>query len=357
MYELTSKIPFTIVAYPVFAILILLGIKKIYIKQQKPVEDVFSVTETNYLRGISALMVLFTHYAQVLYDPDLLYWYWFFGYLSVGFFMFMSGYAAYIQYNKKQKKLFEGYVGKRLLRLYIPFFVCNLFFIIAYRVPAVEGLKTMGLIRMATGKAEECEPVWFVWTIFLLAMIFMVSFRFLEEKKAFVLHFILTVLYIIVMVALDFGFWWYNTALAYWYGMLFAKYKIQIVECIRKKAIFLVPICGAGVLALVYYMSKGHYSFWPQSLCVLLSLVCMIYFFSMVSIRKEVLGIVGGASLELFLIQGLRGVYFTEGSMHPGYQIVICMILVILLAIILEKLDGLLYQWIIKIIYRRRKTS
>ena len=119
MYSLTSNWPFIILAYPVFALFIIAGIQKVYIKEKKDVGTIFNPTETNFLRGIAALMVLFTHYAQQLVPAGLMYWYWFFGYLSVGFFMFASGYASYIQYSKKGPAVFKGYTLKRIIRLYL----------------------------------------------------------------------------------------------------------------------------------------------------------------------------------------------------------------------------------------------
>lgn len=345
-YSLTSNWPFIILAYPVFALLMISGIKKFYIKGKKNIDDIFNPTETNFLRGISALMVMFFHYSQYLVPADLMFWYWFFGYLSVGFFMFVSGYASYIQFNKKGEAVFKGYTVKRIIRLYIPFVFIDTIFAICYKVSFLHWLRSLFTLMLAKGDdPSQWSSVWFVWTVFYLGIAFLISFKYVKDKKkALIVNFLLTIGYIVIMCLLGFGFWWYNTALAYFYGIVFAMYKKQIVELILKLQFVLVPVSFLGVLGLVYYMSKGHYTFWPQSACVILSLICVIYLFSKVDIRgKNVLNYIGTASLELFLIQGLRGLCFSEEVVRPGWSMVVWCILMIISAIVANKID----EWII----------
>lgn len=354
-YSLTSNWPFIILAYPAFAMLIVLGIKKVHIKIKKNIDDIFNPIETDFLRGISALMVLFCHYAQPLVPAGLMFWYWFFGYLSVGFFMFVSGYASYIQFNKKGEAVFKGYTVKRIIRLYIPFVFIDTIFAICYKVSFLHWLRSLFTLMLAKGDdPSQWSSVWFVWTVFYLGIAFLISFKYVKDKKkALIVNFLLTIGYIVIMCLLGFGFWWYNTALAYFYGIVFAMYKKQIVELILKLQFVLVPVSFLGVLGLVYYMSKGHYTFWPQSACVILSLICVVYLFSKVDIRgKNVLNYIGTASLELFLIQGLRGLCFYEEAVRPGWLMVVWCILMIILAIVVNKIDEWLIGKINKLIRR-----
>ena len=342
MYSLTSNWPFIILAYPVFALFIIAGIQKVYIKEKKDVGTIFNPTETNFLRGIAALMVLFTHYAQQLVPAGLMYWYWFFGYLSVGFFMFASGYASYIQYSKKGPAVFKGYTLKRIIRLYIPFVIVDTIFAICYRVSVKNYIRSLFTLMLAKGdEPSNWSSVWFLWAVFYLGIAFMMSFKFIkDQKKALLVDLLLTIGYIIVMYSLGFGFWWYNTALAYFYGILFARYKKQIVDWILKMQLILVPISLVGIAGLVYYMSKGHYTFWPQSLCVVLSLVCIVYIFSKVEIRKKhIFHSIGIASLELFLIQGLRMLVFNDAEVRQGWLLVVWSVLIVALAIFINKIS------------------
>ena len=351
-YSLTSNWPFIILAYPVFALLIISGIKKVYIKGKKNIDDIFNPTETNFLRGISALMVMFFHYSQYLVPADLMFWYWFFGYLSVGFFMFVSGYASYIQYSKKGEAIFKGYIIKRAIRLYIPFVVVDTIYAICNRVSLHNYIRSLLTLMTARGNdPTKWSSVWFVWAIFYLGIVFFISFKFAKsKKKALIMHLLLTIGYIVVMYLLGFGFWWYNTVLAYFYGILFAIYKKQIVEFISRFQFLLVPVSLRGVLGLVYYMSKGHYTFWPQSACVILSLVCIVYIFSKVEIRKQhILNLIGIASLELFLIQGLRLLLFNDTVVRPGWMLVVWSIVIVASAIIVNKIS----TWIVGKIVRK----
>lgn len=350
MYQLTSNLPFIIVAYFIFALLILFGVKKVYLKENKNAKDIFKMDETNYLRGIAALMVLFTHLAQKLVNPGLMFWYWFFGYLSVGFFMFASGYASYIQFQRKGKDVFKGYVIKRVARLYIPFLIVDTIFALCFRVSPVNYLKTLGLIRLAiSDNPTEWTPVWFIFVVFYLGIVFYISYKYLDEKKAMILDFALTIFFIIVMSAFGFGFWWYNTALAYFYGIVYAKYKDKITEIVQKKIFFIVVlVSGIGLAGIIFYMSKGHYTFVPQSIAVILSIICIVWFFSIVEIRRNLLQIIGEASLELFLVQGLRALYFGNNALRPGYQMVIWIIGIVTISIVLNRLDNAIFTMLFR---------
>ncbi len=169
MYQLTSNMPFVVLAYPLFLLMILLGIKKVHLRGIKEEKLIFCIDDTNYLRGIAALMVLFTHLAQKLISPGLMFWYWFFGFLSVGFFMFASGYASYVQFQKKGREVFKGYVRKRLVRLYVPFLVVTSIFVICYRVSFRNYLTSLYTIQLAiSDNPSEWTPVWFIITVFIL---------------------------------------------------------------------------------------------------------------------------------------------------------------------------------------------
>lgn len=88
-------------------------------------------------------------------------------------------------------------------------------------------------------------------------------------------------------------------------------------------------------------MSKGHYTFWPQSLCVVLSLVCVVYVFSKVEIRKKhIFYYIGIASLELFLVQGLRMLVFNDTEVRPGWFLVVWSVLMVALAIVVNKVSA-----------------
>ena len=355
MYKLTSNWPFITMAYLVFGIVVLSGIKKVYIKERKEINGIFALYETSYLRGIAALMVLFTHLAQKMSEPGLMYWYWFFGFLSVGFFMFVSGYASYVQFQSKQQDMFKGYIVKRIIRLFIPFLVIDTIFAICFRVSFFTYIKSVFTIRLANSNDfSQLTPVWFIFTIFYLGMAFYVSYKFFDEKKAMLVDFILTVAYIAVMWALGFGFWWYNTAFAYFYGILYAKYKRQITDIVQKPVFGFVVVLLVGVLAgIIFFMSKGHYNFVPQSIAVFVSIIIIIFFFSKCDIRRNILTYIGNASLELFLIQGIRAVYFGNNATRPGIHMVIWIVIVCVIAFILMCIDNWLVKKLMHLIRRK----
>lgn len=184
MYELTTSLPFILVAYPGFILLILFAIRKICWKEHKDVQMIFGKEETDFLRGIAACMVLFTHLSQKLVNPSLMYWYWFFGYLSVGFFLFISGYSSYVSYQKKGKGMFRRYLPKRLLRLYLPFLIINTIYALCFRITCINYIKGLLFLRMVIeNEIEAIEPAWFLVVMFYLAITFFYPSDFWKKRK------------------------------------------------------------------------------------------------------------------------------------------------------------------------------
>ena len=105
--------------------------------------------------------------------------------------------------------------------------------------------------------------------------------------------------------------------------------------------VLFLTIVLAGI---VLFMSKGHYTFIPQSVAVLISIIIIVFFFSKVDIRNSVLIFIGNASLELFLIQGLRGLYFGNNATRPGIYMVAWIVIVCVMAYVIMLIDN----WIIK---------
>lgn len=98
---------------------------------------------------------------------------------------------------------------------------------------------------------------------------------------------------------------------------------------------------------------KDYYTFWPQSACVILSLVCIVYTFSKVEIRKRhILNFIGSASLELFLVQGLRLLLFNDTVVRPGWMLVVWSIFIVVVAIVINKFS----TWIVGKILRKMRA-
>ena len=100
------------------------GIKKEY--RTITHDTYFSVSQTDWLRGLAIVGIVYSHYFTMLkVNSSFLWLIGFLGVFGVAIFLFLSGYAAMMSYLKKPNYM-KNYIPKRLVRLYVPFLIAYL---------------------------------------------------------------------------------------------------------------------------------------------------------------------------------------------------------------------------------------
>ena len=343
-------------------------------------DEVMDLSCSKSLLGFFALLIVMHHIVQqigseqasvfrVLED---------FGICFVGAFFFFSGYGLMTSYHNKKDYL-KGFFKKRFSSILIPFYVCNLMFLIVEiaKHPQASVGRWIGWI---TGFILLNTQMWYIVEIALLYTIFYVSFRFIRKENVALLVMGLFLTGFVIGSLLsghgDYWFqgeWWYNATFVFFVGMLVSRYRQPIEKFLKK---YYVPmLLFAIVLFILLYRvvtyTLSTYGYWTEtadhpmygdkllSLCAqipfVLSFLLLVLLVGMkVKWKNVVLDFLGKISLELYLIhniflQNLTGI---AGSGMFIFSVFVCSIVA---AAMLHSVDDRLLCKVFRRPYVREK--
>lgn len=252
-------------------------------------------------KGILCIMIMISHILELYHWPNILYNIHSFAYIFVALFFMFSGYGLKYSYNHNQDYM-KSFVSKRLLRVYIPYLLCNILVDIILRkvilLPEEFGLSD--IVEMIFGVNAR----WFIQVLLILYLIFWVSFKFFP-KQGNKIVFIAIFIFIIIGACLKIDKQRYGSLIPFAFGIVMA----DRINDIRLKKINLVKvICAiilAGIFEIFYYFNKE--AIWLGTVlfrnCLCVAIV--IGFLELSKIIKNgnvISGFFGKISYEFFLV-------------------------------------------------------
>lgn len=208
----------------------------------------FSKDQSDYWKGIAALMVVFAHYVTYIGKevqiPFILEPFRLLGPLGVAIFFFLSGYGLFAAYGLE--KLHFNFVLKRILTVYIPYVCIRILF---YPFLELKGVEVRGIsdyIRYVLG--ITVAQYWFIIVIMCMYLIYFLTSRIktLIYMKLGILIFSITMLSVILYSwkGTEYSYWWGNNIL-FLIGVLYAFYQHKLMELLRSKYVTLC-LCTLG---------------------------------------------------------------------------------------------------------------
>lgn len=303
-------------------------------------EDFLSYPVVKGLQGFAALAVILHHVTQEVtqygqYDKGMINVFVDAGVLFTGMFFFFSGYGLVVSLMEKENYL-NGFLKKRLPAVVVPFYVCNLLFIIVNLVMGRQ-VKPLELAGYVSGIVMWNDQMWFIVELAVLYTAFYFIFR-KRKSDASALGrmaiFILVMNIVSLLLGHDglpetkglwfFGEWWYNTTWLFFIGMLVAKYKEKITGFAKKNYKWLLPL---GLMLFVvlakatdwmlknvgYWLEyPGHRgylekleTFLVQCPMVIVFVLTLMLLSMKVQFKNRVLSFVGAFALEIYLLQNI----------------------------------------------------
>lgn len=334
-------------------------------------EDALSLKTSKGVLGFCAVAIMLHHMSQTIYfakeDPGILLFMVDIGVCFVGMFFFFSGYGLYTSLRDKPDYL-KGFLRNRLPAILVPFYVCNLAFIIG---SCLWGYKLQGkeFLPYLTGVILMNNQMWYVVEIFFLYLLFYIVFRLIKNRDAAcIVYGVCVALMIAFSLYLGHdtttptqglwfhGEWWYNTTFLMFLGILFARWEKQILGLIRKIygfALILSLLLTAFFYSRTMYMlqTSGYWYEWEghpgyrekwQTLAVQTPFVAFVVLTFIIVTQKiglgnKIMDFLGSIALELYLIHNLFLLYMP--IRNRVWYITACYAASIAAAVVLHRAD------------------
>lgn len=213
--------------------------------------QLMSKRETNWFRGMAAVMVVLSHYAE--------WWTWFtpaeangnmeifrlaltkLGVYGVDLFFLFSGYAMVKSLG--QERMYPKFVWKRIKNVYIPYFL------VAGAIELLSGgfVSLQDFLSFATG-----YDYWYMFVLFIFYIGFILIYALIGGRAPRVIAFSVFA-YVFSHVLCDRGMqdFWYVSNITFAIGVIAGEYEAVMKKVIDKIWIPLLAVLGTGMIFAV----------------------------------------------------------------------------------------------------------
>lgn len=340
-------------------------------------EDFLDYPVMKGLQGFAAMAVILHHVTQTVtqygqHDKGIINILVDAGVLFTGLFFFCSGYGLMTSLLKKEDYL-KGFIRKRLPAVLVPFYVCNLLFIVTNLIMGYKA-EPLDIVTYIIGIVLMNDQMWFIVELAILYLAFFLIFR---KRKSDAHALCLMAVFMVIMTVVSlllghddlpdtlglwfYGEWWYNTTWLFFIGLLVAKYKAKVVAFAQKHYVWLLPSMLAAFIGLsmaTTYMLR-HMGYWtssdldkfitlPVQCSMVITFVLALFLISMkVQFKNCALSFFGTLALEIYLLQNIFITKLNPVIKNDLLYYLGVSVCTIALAIVVHWLD----KWLIKRFY------
>ena len=292
-------------------VILLLITLLIYLLPQN--KEYLSVESTSGLRGFLAIGIIFHHLSQWVTSGEEFSNFSYMGTYIVSIFFFLSAYGLYFQ-NENKKNYLDNFLVKRLSKILVPFFSISLIYMF-YRFVNGQLMDLDFFANLFKKGSTIIYNGWFVDIIILMYIFFYISFKFFRNKSiSIVINTIFVIGYICLAIKLGYSVWWYNSALAFVIGLIWAKNQNKIDRFLDRYyfiAIILVTVLlffsHKYNILLKYVHLEDSYSYALAANLdnIIFTIYFIILFLKKINFSNVYLTLIGRISFELYMIHGL----------------------------------------------------
>ena len=323
--------------------------------------DYLSNKSTKSLKGLLALLIIFHHISQKITTGENFSNFEYMGRYIVALFFFLSGYGLYFQYSNNATYM-ENFLKKRLVRIFIPFFVFIVIYVI-YRATLGEVINVNFFLSFWKDHSNIIYNGWFINSIIVLYVIFYVSFVGKDSKVAEYKLVFLTLVYIFWKAYQDHGDWEYVSIMAFLLGVFWMKNRISIDKFIEKN--YFIFLVSFSILMYVFrhyedimknigITNKYVYYGIVGNLCTMVFVVYFLLLTNKLNFSNKYLDFLGNISFEIYMIHGLvmhyLGKFFVSSGVNDVLYTIVVLFISIVFAYYIKKLIIIIEKNIMKAI-------
>ena len=311
--------------------------------------DYLSNKSTKSLKGLLALFIIFHHVSQKITTGENFSNFEYMGRYIVALFFFLSGYGLYFQYSNNATYM-ENFLRKRLTRIFIPFFVFVVIYVI-YRATLGEVVNVDFFLSFWRDHNNIIYNGWFINSIIVLYVIFYVSFKKKDSKIAIFKLVFFTLVYIFWKAYQNHGDWEYVSIMAFLLGVFWMKDRSIIDKFIEKN--YFVLLVSFSILMYVFrryevimknigITNKYVYYVIVGNLYTMIFVVYFLLLINKLNFSNKYLNFLGDISFEIYMIHGLvmhyLGKFFVSSAVNDVIYTIVVLLVSIVFAYCIKKL-------------------
>lgn len=268
-------------------------------------EHIFQIDKhaTTFLKGIAILLVILGHMGYI-YNG---------GAWGVNLFLMLSGYGIFKSYLSGNKK---GYFSKKIIKIFIPYFLVTLFVIIYNYIKYKISLKTIIFSLLGIDFGYICDrTMWYISFIFVEYIIFYLSTiicsKIKKEKLKHVLIIFLNFIFNYLIYKLDNSYMiWGRGAGIFLYifsfsiGLLISKLSFIKLEKNNKNIMF--SLGSFALILLIFILYNNVYSllsYYIYAISLPLLLIALIDL-NIIKYKNKTINYIGEMSFDIYLWEG-----------------------------------------------------
>lgn len=302
---------FYFILWAIVIILFIDGSIRGFLRVKKNMDyQTMSIPYTESMKGLMAASILLGHYALRLDGLGSFVILRSIGLPAVTAFLFISGYCETVQFTKRKEEYFDGFVLKKILRIYIPWLLLSILVAIIFGVSdfftLVKGFLGLHVLYRAN------TPNWFVMYILYCYLSLFVYHLFAKvrgrvQRPGKLYFFIILIFSSIWFVVCTFNGLennWYTNSFTFLIGCLFAFYKDKLKKTAQRHSLIQTVILGgmAGICMLLPAIFHDNIIF-VNAIRIINTLIvsALIWQISITfDSHSSILRLLGKQSLEIF---------------------------------------------------------
>ena len=273
--------------------------------------DYLSVSNTTSVKGIFAVLVMFSHikgyldFGNGFLDTSYVQITGFLGQTIVALFFFYSGYGI-MEGVKKKPKYFNTFIEGRLVKTLFHFDLAVMLYylmcvlVIDYPVPFTR------LVGALIGIASIHNSNWFVFCTLILYVFVFFMFRLFKNRHVLAILGVVALCFAYIFIAKgELSYWWYDTVLCMPLGLIYSRFKNKIEPVVQKNNLvyFLITAAFCALFVLVSIWFNQRFNLALAILKVIFFVIGWVLISMKVTFNNKILNWLGTHSFSIYIIQ------------------------------------------------------
>lgn len=317
-----------VILFILLAILTLCGVR-----YSKFHEDYLSLSATNAVKGVFAVIILYRHMPEYMHFSDS----WldqsfvaidsYLAQLIVAMFLFYSGYGIMLSVAKKPNYI-DSFFKNRIIKILTHFDIAVLSFILLQL--CLGKMYSRGEYLLSwIGWFSVGNSNWFIFDILALYLItwtvllFHTYIKRISNTSIIFMHLLLVASLWGGLYILKPGrHWWIDTLLTYPFGMLYAVNKQRIDKFLRNTSSYFLALSALLVTFVVwhYYMWVDQYGICSCIFCMLISVLTMRFQFN-----NKALQWLGTYAFAIYIMQRWPMLIYVHQGWNSSSLLFVCL--------------------------------